>query len=105
MSDTYSVEVLARIQAFVPVGGNWRPLDDLLCQLWIQPATLEWLPTLFSVFERFPEDDGAGVLWSIVHGLEATDLNYGPALKASLLRRPSQMAKIMLDRLERANAG
>lgn len=105
MSDINSVEVLERIQAFVPVGGNWRPLDDLLGQLWIQPATLKWLPTLFSVFERFPEDDGAGVLWSIVHGLEATDLDYGPTLKASLVRRPSLMAKIMLDRLERANAG
>ena len=105
MSDIVSMDALERIQTFVPVDGNWRPLDDLLGQLWVQPATLEWLPTLFSVFERFPEDDGAGVMWSIVHGLEATSLDYGPALKASLVRRPSLMAKIMMDRLERANAG
>lgn len=57
----------------------------------------------FAVFERFPNDDDAGVLWSIVHGLDATNLDYGPALKTSLVRRPSLMANIMADRLERAN--
>ena len=97
--------VLDEIEAFFPQDGNWLRLDDLLGQLWEIGVTTEYLPTVFGLFERFPDDDGAGVLWSVVHGVEALDIDYEQALRNSISRQPSLMGRIMLDRLERANAG
>jgi hypothetical protein len=95
--------VLRDIQEFSPVEGNWRRLDELLDELWSAGATEGSLPILFGVFERFPQEDGAGVLWSIVHGVESLSFDYDPALRQSLQRTPSFMGKVMLQRLERAN--
>lgn len=94
--------VLKDIEDFAPVKGNWRHLDDLLDELWSAGVAEGQLPILFRVFERFPEEDGAGVLWSIVHGVEASPFNYEPFLKQSMERRRSLMAQVMLDRLEKA---
>ncbi len=57
---------------------------------------------LFGIFERFPEEDGHGVYWSIVHGLERRG-EYEQALLASLRRAPSMFTLTMLNRL--LNAG
>jgi hypothetical protein len=97
-------EILNHIAGFVPTAGNWRPLDDLLGELWAAGVTAECLPVLLGVFERYPDEDGAGVLWGIVHGLEVLDLAYEGPLRASMSRRASHMGQIMLDRLERARA-
>lgn len=97
-------EILSTIGSFAPVDGYWRPLDDLLAQLWGAGVSAECLPVLFGVFERYPDEDGAGVLWSILHGVEALDISYEQPLRDSLARQPSFMGQIMLDRLERANA-
>ena len=93
-------EILKDIAQFEPVAGAWLPLDDLLDELWLagQPQ-IDVLPILFGVFERFPEDDGAGVFWSIIHGVEALPYNYEPLLWESHGRSPSEMSKIMLTRL------
>lgn len=96
--------VLNEIAAFAPVDGNWLPLDDAIGRLWEIGVTSECVPVLFAMFERFPDEDGAGVLWSIVHGVEALDLDYEPLLRESLSRQSSLMGRIMLGRLERANA-
>ena len=95
-------DILRDIEAFRPTDGVWLPLDDLLAELWDAGVPARALPTLFGVFERFPEDDGAGVLWSIVHGVEGLDLDYEQPLRDSLARQPSDMGKIMLGRLERS---
>ena len=95
-------DILRDIDSFQPVSGSWRPLDDLLAELWESGVTDGALASLFGVFERFPDEDGAGVFWSIVHGLEALPLDYGPALRASLARRTSLIGRVMLDRLERS---
>jgi len=95
--------VLKDIDDFAPVRGNWRRLDELLDELWSEGVSEGQLPILFRVFERFPEDDGAGVLWSIVHGVESLSFNYEPFLRQSLARQPSFMGSIMLERLEKAN--
>ena len=96
------MEVLRDIDAFVPVDGDWRRLDDLLAELWHLGPREGHLPVLFRVFERFPDEDGAGVLWSIVHGVESLPCNYGEPLRESLARQPSFMGNIMLRRLERS---
>jgi len=94
--------VLREIDEFAPIDGNWRRLDDLLDELCSEGITEGQLPVLFRVFERFPEEDGAGVLWSIVHGVESLPLDYEPFLRQSLARQPSLMAETMLERLEKA---
>jgi hypothetical protein len=98
-------DILRDIEAFRPTDGVWLPLDDLLAKLWDAGVSARALPKLFGVFERFPDDDGAGVLWSIVHGVEGLDLDYELPLRESLARQPSDMGKIMLGRLERSKAG
>lgn len=92
-------ETLQQIEHFSPRDGDWRPLDALLDELWASgDVGADVLPVLFGVFERFPEDDGAGVLWSIVHGIEALPIDYVPALRQSHQRNPSLMSDIMLSR-------
>lgn len=93
-------EILQEIERFRPIDGIWLPLDRLLDELWsdgIPP--LESLPVLFGVFERFRDDDGGGVLWSIVHGIESLPYDYTVLLRESHDRVPSEMARIMLIRL------
>jgi hypothetical protein len=96
-------QVLSDIDHFQPTDdGNWLRLDVLLAELWEEKISMSCLPTLFRVFERYPDEDGAGVFWSIVHGLEATDLDYEAALRDSISRQPSDMGRIMLRRIEKA---
>ncbi len=97
-------DILRDIETFQPAK-SWLPLDDLLAELWDAGVPASALQKLFGVFERFPGEDGAGVLWSIVHGLEALDLDYEQELRESLARQPSDMGKIMLGRLERSKTG
>jgi hypothetical protein len=90
-------EILLEIDQFKPSPtGDWRELDTLLSELWQGTVSTACLLVLFRVFERFPQDDGAGVFWSIVHGVESTDLNYEQPLRESLSRQPSELGQIML---------
>lgn len=93
-------EIIADISQFTPASGNWFPLEVLLEELWAVGVSDHLLPALFSVFERFPDDDGAGVFWSIVHGVEHLDLPYEAVLRSSLARQHSTMGALMLKRLE-----
>jgi hypothetical protein len=96
-------EVLLKIDRFAPSPtGDWRELDVLLSELWQGDVSMDCLPVLFRVFERFPKDDGAGVFWSIVHGVESTDLDYEGPLRESLSRQPSDLGQVMLHRLEKS---
>jgi hypothetical protein len=57
---------------------------------------------LLEVFERFPDEDGFGVFWSILHGLEHVD-DYEDELVQSVRRRPGLFNTLMLNRM--LNAG
>lgn len=96
--------ILKDIEDFQPQEGNWRPLDDLLIELWETDPPSKILPILFGVFERFPDEDGAGVLWTIVHGVESLEHDYEVALRRSLAIQKSEMGELMLDRLERSKS-
>ena len=95
-------DVAADIDAFQPTGGNWLGLEALLEELWKEGSPQAAIPEMLRVFERFPDDDGAGVFWSIVHGLEALP-GYEAELLTSVRRVPSDMGVTMLGRL--LNAG
>lgn len=97
--------ILRDISVFRPVNDEWLALDDLIEELWSVGVQPEHLPTLLGVFERYPEDDGAGVFWSIVHGIESLPVDYEPVLIESINRNPSLMGNIMLKRLRKEQAG
>lgn len=65
--------IVEDIRRFEPTRGNWLPLEQLLGELFQAGAGLHGIDAMLSVFERFPADDGAGVFWSIVHGLGRID--------------------------------
>ena len=97
-------EILSEIDCFAPTAGDWRPMDVLLGDLWSLGVREDHLPILFRVFERFPSEDGAGVLWGIVHGVEALPFDYEPALLASIDRKTSHLGELMLERLQRSRS-
>lgn len=97
-------QLLKEISDFTPADGLWSPLEELLARLWAMEVRPEHLPYLFRLFERFPSDDGGGVLWSIIHGIEELPFDYEEELRASLARQESEMGRTLLDRLERWKA-
>lgn len=99
-----SKAIISDIEAFSPTGDDWRGLDYLLDELWGAGVVKEHLIALFGVFERFPAEDGAGVLWGIVHGIEASPFDYGDLLQKSIDRQSSYMGNLMLQRLEKSRA-
>lgn len=93
-----AADVCADIRTFRPIDGDWRPLDQLIAELWATGEFSGHVPELLAVLERFPEDDGVGVFWSIVHGVESIP-GYEAELLRSLCRQPSELAVTMACRL------
>ncbi len=96
-----TAEIANDIRRFEPVDGNWLGLDALLDELWTTGRPQDTMPDLLAVFERYPQEDGAGVFWSIVHGLESLK-GYEPFLLASLRRVPSELGITMLKRIRKS---
>lgn len=94
-----SHDIVKDIGQFQPQDGNWLKLQALLTELWETGEEENFTVELLEVFERFPEEDGAGVLWSIVHGLEHFK-TYEIELIESLNRQPSEMGLLMLRRIK-----
>ncbi|KAA3439241.1 hypothetical protein [Rufibacter hautae] len=95
-------DILIDIDSFEPIDDDWLKLDDLIGELLESNNPRNGMRTFFNVLERFPEEDGAGVLWSIVHGLEQFD-GYEQELINSLIRQPSVLGVVMVKRI--ANTG
>lgn len=77
-------------------------LDQTLIELSGHPQRKLALPALFQIFERFPDDDGYEVFWTIVHTLEHID-GFEFELLKSLERRPVHFNLKMVSRF--LNAG
>ncbi len=92
------------IANFEPVEGSWLGLESLLEELWKSGKANQAIPELLSVFERHPEDQGSGVAWSILHGLESLP-GYEPLLIRSVDQKPSELGIIMIGRLLNAGVG
>ena len=93
-----ATQIVADIRAFHPTEGNWRRLDDLFGELWATGEAGVHVRDMLGVLEQYPADDGAGVLWSIVHGVESLP-GYESELIWSLRRRPSELGVTMVGRL------
>jgi hypothetical protein len=92
-------ELNHQIREFTPENGNWLPLEKLFEIAYESPDCSGYYDAIFNLFERFPDDDGSGVFWSAVHGMEEKG-NYEEKLLAYFRRFPTRMTRIMLVRLK-----
>ncbi|MBI3220169.1 MAG: hypothetical protein HYZ44_11710 [Bacteroidetes bacterium] len=98
-----SHDIVKGIAVFQPEDGNWLKLDALFRELWETGEEEKFTVDLLHVLERFPEEDGAGVFESIVHGLEHFK-TYEVELLESLNRQPSEVGLRMLRRIKNSGA-
>jgi hypothetical protein len=92
----------AAIREFTPIDGDWRPLDNQFDLAFSDSDPSLYYHAMFNLFERFPEDDGSGVFWSALHGMEAVG-GYENLLLQYHRRWPNLMTNTMLRRM--LNAG
>lgn len=78
--------------------GQLRKLEDTLCKVIPAHCGETEVCALLAVFERFPEGDGLGTFWSIVHLLESCD-GYERFLVQSVRRKPNELNVLMVNRL------
>lgn len=90
--------IIKEIESFEGDDGNWLELEDLLSELWESGNPELGILSLFQILERYPTEDGSGVFWSILHGLETLECE--KELYQSLMRKPSHMTIVMLIRIE-----
>jgi hypothetical protein len=73
-------------------------LQELSDRYFAAPEAAEHLAVWFRLYERFPEDDGYGLFWSILHGIETLPRWERLAVE-SVRRRPSHFPLLMVIRL------
>ena len=88
----------SKIRQFEPKDDSWLPLDSLLVEVFSSSEPQKFYEAIFELFCKFPEEDGSGVFWSALHGMEHFG-GYEAMLKETHLKSPSMMSKIMLKRL------
>ncbi len=78
--------------------GELQKLEAALDTLFQLPQPERGVKTLFRLFERFPNEDGNGIFWTVLHGLEKLP-GYEPYLKESIKRVPMEFNLLMVNRL------
>mgnify|MGYP005861346755 CR=1 FL=1 len=87
------------IHEFTPKEGNWLPLEELLGEAFSTDNPREYYHAIFTLFERYPEEDGSGVFWTGLHGMEHFG-GYEDLLLQYYQRKPNDMTRAMLVRLK-----
>jgi hypothetical protein len=75
-----------------------RQLDVTMSAVQVESCGEPEIRALLAVFERFPDEDGYGVFWSILHCLEKCH-GYEPLLVESAARAPVEFNLTMINRL------
>jgi hypothetical protein len=97
-------EIVAHLNSVAPPSDDWDLLQSVLDELWADGCPDAAMPDLLALFERYPVDeDGGGVFWSALHGLEALP-GYETHLLLSVEKSPSEFGVMMLGRILNANA-
>jgi hypothetical protein len=86
------------IREFTPQQGVWLPLERHFELAFSSPDPKKYYHAIFNLFERYPDNDGAGVFWSALHGMEAVG-GYEELLLQYFRRHPSLMTRTMLRRI------
>jgi len=87
-----------QIKEFDPVDHSFLPLEEYFERAFASSNPSEYYDAIFNLFERFPDDDGAGVFWTALHGMEAVG-GYEDKLMVYFRRYPSLMTRAMLRRI------
>lgn len=90
-----------QIAEFEPSNGNWLELERLFERVFSERDPTVYYSAIFNLFERFPDQDGSGVFWSALHGMEASG-SYEKELVKFFRRYPSEMTRTMLIRMRNA---
>lgn len=83
---------------------SWPDTEQLDKLAYVINGIAETKESLFSVepmlriFERFPESDGFGIFWSILHKIEGIP-GYEPYLLASVKSKPTDFSVTMINRI------
>ncbi len=97
--------VVADIDALAPVNPDDLDLDRLQAladEFFSLAEASVYLDVWFRLYERFPESDGHGVFWSILHGIESQP-GSDKFVIASVRRKPTHFPVLMINRM--LNAG
>jgi hypothetical protein len=73
-------------------------LYEAVQELELHPNRAEFIDALLNIFERFPEKDGYGVFYSILHLLEGIP-GYEARLIESVRRQPAEFSLSMINGL------
>jgi hypothetical protein len=87
------------IREFTPENGSWLSLETYIERAFASPDPKKYYHAIFNLFERFPKEDGAGVFWSALHGMETVG-SYEDLLLQYFRRSPSLMTRTMLRRIQ-----
>ena len=93
--------IVAEIDAMTPADPDDLDLfrlDDLRAAHFAHPAASDHLDVWFRLYERYPEWDGHGVAWAILHGIEAQP-DSDAHVVASVRRRPTEFPLLMVNRI------
>jgi hypothetical protein len=90
--------LLERILNFDSSEREWGELETLFEEVFTCPNPELYYPAIFSIFEKYPSEDGAGVFWSALHGMERVG-KYEAELLRCFRRLPNEMSRIMLIRM------
>jgi len=94
------MEISKEIEGFSPANGEWLKLDELISN--IKNMTEKEISACLGVFERFPNENGAGVFFSIIHSLEHFG-GYESLLAESVIKKPNEWNLLMLNRMLNAD--
>jgi hypothetical protein len=94
-------QVVAELDAMAPPNPddlNLDRLQELADEYFALADAPTGLDVWFRLFERFPEADGNGIFWSILHNIE-TQSGYRRLMVESIRRRASRFPILMVNRL------
>ncbi|WP_310488326.1 hypothetical protein [Chamaesiphon sp. VAR_69_metabat_338] len=74
-------------------------LQELVDLYFNHPEAGNYLDVWFRLYERFPFDDGGGIFWTILHGIETYHPTSDRFTIESVLRQPSEFPVMMVNAL------
>src|SRR5262249_36670519 len=97
-------QLVAAIDALslVEATDDLSQFQDLADRYFTHPKSGDHLDVWFRLYERFPENDGCGVFWGILHGIESLP-GSNEHVVASVRRKATHFPVLMVNRM--LNAG
>lgn len=96
-------ELDRQIRNYQPRDGSFVTLETHFEEAFSSVDPRAYYDAIFNLFERFPDDDGNGVFWSAIHGMEHIG-EYEDKLLMYFRRFPSLMTRTMLIRIRNAGS-